>query len=471
MRSVIAILFLLLLACTAPPTAEGTLAEPLTAAQQNILRCETNPILLTLSPAQREQFRRGCHLFFEETFAGNQRTCGSCHLQNLVNENPDDNNFDLSIEDVEVAFAADSHGPLFRPLDADDGASDFTTLLTFADVRIPFTLPSNVTVEERDSLISADGRTVVVLRSTPTVENIALEPVIMWDGRETDLAHQAGSAVTTHFNPGRSPTAAERADLAFFQRQQFATIPVRVYAAGGPPPVPPAVPSWLTGAQWDSARRGRAFFVDDGQAAVDATHRDLCATCHGGPLLNTTSNSNPVQPAGERFSNNFVSETNPLRPPSLQLPSHTYHFTLQQPLLMPAGTIFPIPPGTPLFPAGTEFTMRSPDPGRLLTTGNPCEFPLSCVIQTQAQGHPAMTSVFKIPTLWGAADSAPYFHDNSAGNIEEALLVYRFLFDVTADGLTALGLNGEPFRLSAQDTLDIINYFNFAFRHQPVLLP
>lgn len=446
----------------------GVATEALT---QTELSCAAMSLLTPgLNASERMQFTRGCVTYRTETFDGNGRTCESCHMLNLGNGNPDDNNFDLSIEDVETAWAEDPTGPLFRSIDADDGESDFTTLRTLADVRVSLPLHPNVSVVPDGSpLVSADGRTVTVWRSTPTSENIVLDANVMWDGRfGDDLELQVREAVLAHFEPGRAPTAQEQADLAFFQSHLFSNERVRTYADGGAPPTLPTVPSWLTGSYWDSVRRGRRDFED---VPVSATG-GFCATCHSGPMLNLTNEFNPVQPRGEAITNNFVSETQFLRSPEAQLPVHTYQVVLDHPVFMPTDTDLPIPPGVPLFPPGMVFTvLGSPDPGRILRTGDPCEVVAACLIQTQALGIPATTSFFKIPTLWGAADSAPYFHDNSARTIEEAMIVYRFLGEVTADGLNALGVDGEGFRLSDQRTMDIINYFEYAFRHRPVLNP
>lgn len=426
-----------------------------------------------LSIADVLSIARGKDLFFNQTFGGNGRTCSTCHIRKNFAVNGARDTFDFTPADAQRIFAQDPQNPLFRPLDSDDGAgASYAMLLNHANVRIPFPLPANVTVDERDSLVHVDSATgkvvATVLRSTPTIENIAFEDHLMWDGRlGADLPRQAKEAVITHAQPLVLPTPQQQDDLAKFQQQFFSSVELLSYRHGGPAPVPPTVPAWLSGSRWDSVRRGRAFFVDDGQAAVDATHRDLCATCHSGPLLNTTSNSNPVQPAGQRISNNFAAETNTLF--GLGLPEHTYHITLTHDVFMPAGTLFPIPPGAPLFPAGTVFTLHSSDPGHILTTGDPCELALSCLIQSNpAMGVFRTTSFFKIPTLWGVADTAPYFHDNSAATLADVMKVYAFLFSVTADGLNSLGVNGEPFRLSSQDVTDIINYIEYGFHRQPL---
>ena len=75
------------------------------------------------------------------------------------------------------------------------------------------------------------------------------------------------------------------------------------------------------------------------------------------------------------------------------------------------------------------------------------------------------TSFFRTSSLWGAADTAPYFHDNSAADLEEVMDRYDFLFAVTA-----AGLNNPAFILSQQDRDDIIAYMNFAFTRENFLI-
>lgn len=465
-----------------PDPEAAAASAPLSEATQVILRCDANPILLTLSSdEERAQFRRGCRLFFEETFGGNGRTCGSCHLQELGNGDASDNHLDFTPAHAQRIFAENPAHSLFRPIDSDDGAgADYTTLLDHGLVRIPFVLPPNVTVDEVDSpLVDVDpvtGRTTVtVLRSTPTVENMLFEESLMWDGRfGSDLQLQATEAVLTHFEPGRLPTEDETGDIAFFQEQQFSNHPLRRWANGGPAPTLPDVPAWRTGPEWDSIRRGRNFFVTTPIAPDAPVRGGHCATCHSGPMLDTTNEFNPVQPPGQNITNNFVSETNsptPRFPPGsrvgINLPELTYHITLQYDLVAPPGLPVPIPPGAVVFPAGTVFTLRSSDPGRILATGDPCELPLSCILSSNPpSGTFGTSSFFRISSLWGAADSAPYFHDNSADSLEDVMEVYRLLFLVTA-----LGTGNPAWILSPEEEQDILNYVRYAFRRHPVLLP
>lgn len=389
-----------------------------------------------LSFSDVAHFLNGRRLFFQEKFDGNGRACGTCHLGKSIHDN-----LDLAPADVQAAYATDPTGPLFRAIDSDDGESDdFALLLRDATVRIPFTLPANVTVDELDSpnvQVNADGTvTVFVRRGVPTIKNAAFEDNLMADGRfGADLEAQAVSAVASHYEPESLPSAGEAADMAFFEEQVFSSIGLGLYANGfSPPSLPPG--------RTKSERRGREFFVSSGP--IDATHRGLCATCHSGPLLNTTDAFNPIQPPDQRISNNFVSETNMML--GNQNEELTYHVTLQHDVAAPGGPV--------LIPTGTVLTLESSDPGRLLVTGDPCEAPAACLI------NPGSTvSLFKIPTLWGTARSAPYFHDNSAASFEEVLDVYQFLFAVTAQGI------GNPaFVITPQDREDIIAYMSFAFR-------
>ncbi len=176
-------------------------------------------------------------------------------------------------------------------------------------------------------------------------------------------------------------------------------------------------------------------------------------------MLDTTDDANPVQPPGQKISNNFVSENNLTF--GIGLPEHTYHIELTYDLLSPPNSPLPLPPpGTVLFPKGTVFTLKSSDPGRILTTGDPCELPFACIINSNPQnGVFSTTSVFRTSSLWGVADTAPYFHDNSAETLDDVMDLYQDLF-----AITAAGLGNSAFIITAQDRADIIAYIKHAFK-------
>ena len=355
------------------------------------------------APDNRE-IRRGKALFEHETFLGNGRTCSTCHLGEETS---------LSPLQVRAAFSRDPRGPLFRSIDSDDGRGDeYRLLLRDATFRIPFVLPDRVTVDERDDdvYVDGDGHTVVVLRrGVPSVRNIVFENELMYDGREEDdLPHQAIDAVKTHAQPGRLPTQDEAESMAAYQRTLFTRSSLDRFAHGGPRP---ELPEGCTPAE----RRGRRFF--------EQTSRGLCAMCHSGPLLNTTNAFNPIERPNQRFAGNFSSELN-----ANGYPAHTFRFHM---------------------PDGSVRTLVSPDPGRSIITGDPCAAdPAACTLNPGST-----TSVFKIPTLWGVVNTAPYFHDGSAKDLDQLMVHYRRFFHVTAVGL------GDPsFEISEDEARDIIAF-------------
>ena len=79
---------------------------------------------------------------------------------------------------------------------------------------------------------------------------------------------------------------------------------------------------------------------------------------------------------------------------------------------------------------GTTTNIASPDPGRALITGNPAD-----------------ANFFRIPTIWGVKDSAPYFHDHSARTLDDLAQHYSDYFQIV--GLPAL---------TAQEQSDIVAY-------------
>ena len=84
-------------------------------------------------------------------------------------------------------------------------------------------------------------------------------------------------------------------------------------------------------------------------------------------------------------------------------------------------------------PDGTVTEFASPDPGRALIAGD----------ARDAQAKNA----FKIPSLWGAARTAPYFHDNSARTLDDVARHYARFFGAIS-----------PIQLTEQDQQDMVAY-------------
>jgi cytochrome c peroxidase len=397
--------------------------------------------------------QRGEVLFTEETFDGNDRVCGTCHEPEVFGT--------LTPEFVQEQFALDPEGPLFRALDSDDGQGDsYDRLLEHATIRIPFETPYDEVLDRTIRRCDAPGQdTVFMFRGNPTVFNVALEEMLMHDGRESgDLETQARNAILTHAEPERDPTPEELTAIARFQEALFSHEAVKAFLDRG-------VELTLPDASTPPEVRGRAFFEPDRQ----------CGICHSGPMLNRVSEFHPDPEAvGGRFESTSVGAE-----PGNPNPKFEWCFVdpssneISPPPDLPAegvpeyvrnGRVFRRPvadPGIALIrdPA-MDFTGTAPD-GRIttVTTGL-----LSAIV-----GLP----LFKIPTLWGTPNTPPYFHDNSAKNLEEVLEQYNFMFQDFPGFADAAGCDPEAAEcLSEQDRADIVAFMQLlSFEGDGILPP
>ena len=278
----------------------------------------------------------------------------------------------LSPEQVQDAFDDDPDGPLFRAIDSDDQLGvTYDRMLADATILVDIPLPPGWTLVD-----DPEADTVQLARAVPTTNNVpSLDTIFMSDGRFTTLQDQALGAVHAHAEPGREPTVAELDAIAAFQQTNkfFSSNALKHYANGGAAPtLPPG--------QTEAEIRGRDWFVPSATG--------ICGHCHAGPMLNETSEFllAPLPP-GSRFFTAFVSELNKAGNPVIQ---------------------FEVDNGD-----GTTQIVASPDPGRALISGNVGEL-----------------NFFRIPTIWGAKDTAPYFHDNSAATLEDLTQHYSDYFQI-----------------------------------------
>lgn len=388
-------------------------------------------------PSTLEQ--RGEALFTEETFDGNGRVCSTCHEPDLFGT--------ITPEFVQEQFALDPNGPLFRALDSDsaDGSS-YRRLMEHATIRIPFETPYDEVLERAIRPCDAPERdSVVVFRGNPSVFNVVLEEMLMHDGRERgDLETQALNAILTHAEPERPPAPEELTAIAAFQESLFSHAAVKAFLdAGAELRLPdPSTPSEI---------RGRAFFEPDRQ----------CGICHSGPMLNRVSEFHPDPAAvGGRFESTSVGTepdnpnervewcfvdpaTNEISPPA-KLPAEILPEHVRN------GRVFRRPaadPGIALVrDPTTDVAGVAPD-GTVTTLTSAL---LSAIVEVP---------IFKIPTLWGTPDTAPYFHDNSAKTLDDVLEQYNFMFRDFPSFAEAAGCDPEGTDcLSAQDRRDIVAY-------------
>lgn len=362
------------------------------AAEQQALLSAGVPTLIARTKPQFAlgDFFRPRELFEEETFDGNGRTCRTCHSRDTGTVSP---------HDAERRFAKNKADPLFVGDGSDDGAGKGTTRMR-ADatvlVRIP--MPDHVSLAGDPT-----ARSVVLRRGIPSTLNTpALDPVLMYDGRDPDLIAQARGAIAAHAQAGREPSSHELKQIAAFQHTPgfFSSFTMLKYAYTGSAP---RLPEGRT----ESEKRGRRFFIDAPPAGDLKT--GACAVCHSGPMLNETNQFVFFPPfqRGGRFQSVGVSEFNDTKNPALDFVFRNAD--------------------------GSTTLVSSPDPGRALITGDAND-----VLSRNA---------FKIPSLWGVARTAPYFHDNSAKTLEDLMRHYAKFFAVVS-----------PVVLTEEDQQDAIAY-------------
>ena len=376
------------------------------------LRCGAEPC---------DAVARGLRAFFDRNLdglGGNGRACSDCHMAK--------DSFQLSPADVEARFQRlqsrrlrhpEADDPLFRPIDADDfringeAATDFSNLRQNGLVRVTIPLPSNIKLIDPATNAPSAETFVDLWRAVPSVNDVALtgpDDVNPWprgpnefggyqlDARVTTLQEQALGALTNHAQIQGAALPQLLDDLASFQRVLFTNHRVRQLA--------------------DAVRAGTAPLPDPDRR-LDALEQQgkvvfvrACAQCHGGPGLSTPQA--PVirfhdiatqcpAPVDTITPPRFVL---PACPPQLARNARTYQITLAN---------------------GTKIRRISSDPGRALLTG--------------FVGGPAPQDDWNkldMPGLRGIANTAPYFHNNSAATLEDVVDHYiEFFKRVQANAL------------------------------------
>lgn len=374
-------------------------------------------------PAVPSQAERGAALFTQETFQGNGRVCSTCHILEAFGS--------ITPEMIQARYAQDPGDPLFRVIDSDDGVgTSYARLLEHATVRVKIQSqvhqPSGLSVRRCDAPEESE---IVLNRGNPSVFNSALEDMLMSDAREgTDLDTQALNAVLSHAEPRRTPTAEELAAIRFFQETLFSHAALEDFAAGGAEPVLPEP-------RTEAERRGRAFFDADRQ----------CGICHSGPLLNQTSDRH-TDVIGSRVETATVGN-------EPENPNPKYEWCFVDP---ETNRIVEGPKGeTRVFP------FPAADPGMALLAGGQWETTVAGEEEFVSNLELAMLvgPIFKIPTLWGTPDTAPYFHDNSAKTLAQAVEQYNFMFRQIPGfaGPAGCDMTREDC-LNPQDVADIVAY-------------
>lgn len=366
------------------------------------------------SGAQCGPVQRGLHHFVDrqvDGLGGNGRACADCHMPT--------NSFQLSPANVEARYQSllfrrqfdpNADDPLFRPIDADDfringaNASDFTTLRRNALIRITLPLPPNVRLIDPATNQPSAETFVDVWRAVPSVNNVALTGPdgqifvprgpnpgggYQLDARIDTLQNQALGAFINHAQVQRTPTQQTLDDLAAFQLTLFSSPGVAALAnavAAGITPLPDPDPP-LTPLE----QQGKVIFTR------------ACMQCHGGHGLSTTA-----RPLVARFAD--IATTCPRPVDTVSPPRFVYE-------ACPDGLAAKIRTYEFTLPNGSKIRRASTDPGRALLTGF-------------VGGPPPLDDWNKldVPGLHGIAQTAPYFHNNSAATLEDVVDHYIELF-------------------------------------------
>jgi cytochrome c peroxidase len=386
---------------------------------------------------------------FDQPFANtNDRSCSTCHVlaEHTV----------LTPANVSARLAANPADPLFNPIDADDPLAAEPTYehLKKGLVRVVLDLPDNMDlIDLEGNVVTSPARTVEVWRAVPTVENTAITAPYQYDGRHATLQEQAQGAITAH-SQGGDVARKDLDAIAEFQQAQFSSDRARSVAK-----------QLAQGVPVENIERPELDF--DGLTPSQARGLELyniaCEACHGGAttglvvdrvihdltfvelkpdgnvLFDTT-----VQPPvpvllprpGDEFLNIGTALLSslaqrgifpvPVFNASVALPQYRYRFYTDgsrstkdvdlPPLPVTAsGSPFDLVPaldenGAPIFGPNFVPQLFSTDPGRAAITGDPHHF-----------------EAFDVPPLRGIANSAPYFHDNSAETLRDLVDVYSRL--------------------------------------------
>lgn len=373
-----------------PSRPEGPwLAEDEAELTATLRRIDADETLAGHDPASRRTKAlvvQGAVNFFRPFPGGNGRACATCH-------DPRDG-FSLSPARVEARWqrlqrarrgdpsAAD---PLFRSLDADDGADDFTLLRTRALFKVRVPLPARVRLTDDPAATH-----VTLSRAVTPLNLLAHTAPYQVDRSAATLEAQALAAVNQHMEPTTPPSAAFLESIAEFERHIFSSAGVRGLSAaierGGPLPSldPP-----LDGLE----RKGKEKFDH------------FCGRCHGGPAQ-VRNLENRIFPPHDGSTNPVSINVIVSNPPPAGFPA--------SPIQGP-GFDLPTQRFTVDLPDGSTVVLTSSDPGTVLTDAHALEL----------VGGNQVFNRFDIPQLHGINRTAPYFHDHRAKTLEEVVTHYQ----------------------------------------------
>src|ERR1044071_6653809 len=166
----------------------------------------------------------GEDLFEDATFGGNGRTCATCHPSEYGQSGT------LNPAQIQYLFSRNPSNKLFKHDGADViGGNTFNRIRQHATILINKSLPANVRI------VGSGARNVLLPRGIPTTMNTpALDPVLMYDGREPNLQQQARNAIAGHAQ-STNVTTSQLDAIARFQTGLFNRSNLKNFAKYGTP--------------------------------------------------------------------------------------------------------------------------------------------------------------------------------------------------------------------------------------------
>ena len=411
---------------------------------------EEDTVLVSEAEVQSSKGHPDGAELFETAFKhSNGRSCATCHV--LADHTV------LTPAHVSALLAENPNDPLFNPIDADDPLAPNPTYehLKKGLVRVVLDLPDNMDlIDAAGTVVTPPDRTVAVWRAVPTVENTAITAPYQYDGRKVTLQEQAQGAITAH-SQGRKVPKKDLDALAEFQQEQFSSKRAEIVAQKLAHGVPVE----------DIPRPELKMKLTEAQARGLKVYDLACEACHGGAknlqvvnrdvhdlaFLELKPDGNVLfdssvqppkvvetpQPNNEFLNVGFANISylgqiygdlfGPRFNASVSLPRYRYRFYKDKKRKIKDVDLPPVPQTV----SGDPFDLRalvdengapivgpnllpqafSTDPGRAAITGSPHDF-----------------EAFDMPALRGIANTAPYFHDNSAETLRDAVDLYsRFI--------------------------------------------
>jgi cytochrome c peroxidase len=308
-------------------------------------------------PTLDQLVARGEALFFEETFGGNGRTCGTCH--------PAQNNFTL---DVEFIAALPDGDPLFVAEFVPALARNFEKPALMRELALILENTNGFEDPQRNFTMRSVPHTLALKTSLTPDAEFPMEQATGWSGDGApaggSLRQFANGAIRQHFP--RTLNREEGVDFRFATDEELDAMEAFQLSLGrdGDPDVTPGSVTELA-LRSPLAERGKQLFNDtdtsDGSAGK-------CARCHDNAGANALSSG-----TNDNFATGVEALSNP------------------RAAAIVAAT------------GDANLADDPPDDG----LGSPGD------------------GTFNTPSLVEAADTAPFFHDNSAETLEDAVDFYN----------------------------------------------